>query len=57
MSDLNKEELRKQYAELAKGLDSINNPKSPEEILMEQVVAGRGRNSAREKDRERFFRR
>ena len=51
-----KEELRKQHAELARGLAEINNPKSPEEVLMNQVVADYRRSSARDKDKERFFR-
>ena len=55
MSDQNKDDLRKQHIELAKGLARINNPKSPEDKLLEQVLSGHERNSARDKDRKRFF--
>lgn len=58
MNDLKseKEELRKQHEELARGLTEINNPKSPEEVLTNQIVADYRRSSARDKDRKRFFR-
>lgn len=41
MSQNDKRELRKQYAELAKGLAEINSPKSPQEVLLSQIVADR----------------
>lgn len=55
MNDRNKEELKKQNEEVVKMTVEMLYPKSPEDRLLEQVVAGRESNSARDKDRKRFF--
>ena len=47
----------KEHEEAAREWAKMHNQKSPEEILlMRQVLAGYGRNSQRDKDRERFSR-
>ena len=46
----------KQHEEAAREWVKMHYPKSPEEILMRQVLAGYNGNSLRERDRERFFR-
>ena len=51
-----KDDLVKQHEEVAREWVKMHYPKSPEEILMRQVLAGYKRNSLRERDRERFFR-
>lgn len=51
-----KNDLMKEHEEAAREWAKMHNQKSPEEILMSQVLAGYGRNSQRDKDRERFSR-
>lgn len=39
MTEQNKEELRKQHEELARGLAEINNPLSYQDVLRRQTIA------------------
>lgn len=51
MSQNDKRELRKQHEALARGLEEINSPKSPQEVLLRQTNA----DYKRSRDPKDFF--
>ncbi len=51
-----KKDLMREHTEAARGLAELNNPKTPQEILMRQTIADYTKSNQRVKERERFFR-